>query len=353
MKQERKIELDVLRGLAIIAVVLIHSIDVVLRSSNSPFPGRNFYVAVDQLSRFCVPMFVAVSGFVLAKNYQEKLPIFSFFKKRIWRLIPPYLFYSFLAYSFLRLPTVFYQNEQFSVWQIIFLGKADFPYYFVPMIVQLYLLFPLLILLLKKKNVTLLVGALAFQAVTIAFFTFQNEIRKVWGPDFSDLNQYLFSGSWIFYFALGAFMAQLRNKIPLRLNKLFLTAAILGAVWSVFDSFNMLDRGWGILTATRFTRFSVMAYCSCLIVWILSNPEAIKRMPRIINASLSAIGRNSYQIYLIHMLVLRILLMNFSSLITENLLLLSTGVIFLSQSLTWALSIIVLFPGYCKKLRKV
>jgi surface polysaccharide O-acyltransferase-like enzyme len=61
-----------LKGLAIGAVVLIHTVNMLIGHAlpNSQF--WNVLVVFDQILRFCVPLFVALSGYALASKYQSK-----------------------------------------------------------------------------------------------------------------------------------------------------------------------------------------------------------------------------------------------------------------------------------------
>ena len=56
---------NLLKGLAISAVVLLHVL-AYLKGIYFASSSQWFYVLIDQLSRFCVPLFLMVSGYGLA-----------------------------------------------------------------------------------------------------------------------------------------------------------------------------------------------------------------------------------------------------------------------------------------------
>jgi hypothetical protein len=84
-----------LKGVAIFAVIAIHTTDWY----QSITPGTPIGVGgnlVDTFDQFAVPLFVFVSGLVLATNYAGSFPKKAFYKKRIAAILPAYLIFSTL-----------------------------------------------------------------------------------------------------------------------------------------------------------------------------------------------------------------------------------------------------------------
>ena len=147
MKKEWLKELDYLRGFAILGVIAIHSFDL------PPLSLLNYYVGyqdspIADLTRqtiiyftpFAIPLFILISGIALAYNYYDKINIFDFYKKRMLRIIPPYVFISLISIFSLGL-----LNQIPSFGTIIFkllTGTASDPLWFVAVILQLYIIFP-------------------------------------------------------------------------------------------------------------------------------------------------------------------------------------------------------------------
>ncbi|MFL2935227.1 MAG: acyltransferase family protein, partial [Myxococcota bacterium] len=87
-RSHRKLEVDLLKALGILAVVVIHS----LRDFWNPdFTASELWIG--QLMRFGVPAFLAVSGFL----YAVPQATWSSVGPRLRRILLPYLFASSIA----------------------------------------------------------------------------------------------------------------------------------------------------------------------------------------------------------------------------------------------------------------
>jgi len=134
-------EFDLLRGFAILAIVTIH--------------GGSFYNTIDgsspivpiaayltHLSDFGVPVFFFVSGFVLTLRYFDASDLKGFYRRRLATIAVPYLAFSvlYIGYNFITMPD--YTISQ-AAWSIV-LFDATGIFWFIAVLLQLYLLFPLL-----------------------------------------------------------------------------------------------------------------------------------------------------------------------------------------------------------------
>ncbi|WP_333323067.1 acyltransferase [Microcoleus sp. AT9b-C3] len=82
----RCIEFDLIRALAIVSVVIIHAGFLSL-------PDRRLlFISIDTLQLFCVPAFLLLSGFFLTNKRENQNNPTLILKKRLSRIIPPYLF---------------------------------------------------------------------------------------------------------------------------------------------------------------------------------------------------------------------------------------------------------------------
>jgi probable poly-beta-1,6-N-acetyl-D-glucosamine export protein len=73
----------VIRGISIFAVIVLHTISYLYISNNKQI----FFIALDRLLRFCVPVFIVISGYGLAQKYQnKKIHYYNFIKKRAKKL---------------------------------------------------------------------------------------------------------------------------------------------------------------------------------------------------------------------------------------------------------------------------
>ncbi|GBE56890.1 acyltransferase family protein [archaeon BMS3Bbin16] len=188
-------EITLLRGLAIIGVVAIHSHPPPLSLG---FLGLN-KLYIEELSKFSVPLFIFISGLVLTFRYTGETIVYTdFLKRRFEKILIPYLAWSgiYLLYRYL------YKSETFSLFAIakkFLIGSAYFHLYYVFLILQFYLLFPLFLRLIqrfKNRKTALLSIAAALNLIFIAFYESTLLI-----PERLPRRIFIF---WIFYFILGA-----------------------------------------------------------------------------------------------------------------------------------------------------
>ena len=203
-------EIEYLRGIAILFIIAIHSFGYCYRMN---FHNFLFYfnTALDVFSHIGVPIFVFVSGFVLAIKYHDDLSLKDFYKKRIPKIVIPYVTFSIfylLGYQFL-LRSQLLQNQrelsQLTLNEVFFRlisGTAHYHLWFIILILTLYILYPLIIKIYgffsksHKEHVLLII-----------FFSIQSMmcILNHYYPT-TDLFFLVFL-SYIFYFVLGIFLS--------------------------------------------------------------------------------------------------------------------------------------------------
>ncbi len=264
MKKQRDETLDILKGLAIVAVVGIH----VIAHQKLTYP----LVALDQVFRFCVPVFVAVSGFALARKYWDEINLIEYLQKRVWRILPLYFLWCGIS--------IYFNESGYPLWEKILLGRADYHLYFVPMIIQLYLLFPILLFLVKKLAWPTLFVSLIWQVYLFNSYS---------STYLSDQQQYVLFSSWIFYFILGMIMVKHKSRFGLILLG-------SGLIWTLQNTFSQIGKVDPIVV-TRFTKLPILLYATG---WILAG-EYFKKLK-----VFAFLGQHSYLIYLAHVLVLKL-----------------------------------------------
>ena len=85
--------LDTLRTISILAVLLIHTTTKLLEFTQYDLNTYAFSLLLNQLARFAVPLFILISGFVLELNYDYHTGYRAYLKKRVSRILIPYLFW--------------------------------------------------------------------------------------------------------------------------------------------------------------------------------------------------------------------------------------------------------------------
>jgi len=146
---------DVIRTLAIIGVVVIHTANSVFERPDF-FGGISWWFAIilDSISRICIPLFIMLSGFLLLKKNES----FSItFKRIINRLLIPLVFWTMVIYVSSNV------KAAFSVFSLdfflrFFTGNVYY-FYFLVILIGLYFIAPLLnpyLITEKIKNIKLM-----------------------------------------------------------------------------------------------------------------------------------------------------------------------------------------------------
>ena len=89
-------EINFLRGFGVLAVITIHTTGYFTEIKRSYNTLVLLNLWTDIFSQFAVPLFILISGFVLARNYRNDFSLTKFYKKRIRSIIPQYLIFSVL-----------------------------------------------------------------------------------------------------------------------------------------------------------------------------------------------------------------------------------------------------------------
>jgi surface polysaccharide O-acyltransferase-like enzyme len=143
--RERNSAMDNLRGLSALAVVVLHiTADPLLESCCQGWL-LPFYIAANVGARFAVPSFMLLSGAGLtltAAATGERQSYLSFLARRLSKVVPAYVGWS-LIYILWQAPSPGSLSSQRLLSDLLH-GQAAYHLYFVPLLVILYLLHPVL-----------------------------------------------------------------------------------------------------------------------------------------------------------------------------------------------------------------
>lgn len=307
-KVSASISLDksyILKGIAILAVVWIHYSSYI-QGAFTTSKYQLFFVALDQFSRLCVPMFILLSGYGLALRYKTEQPNWwAFFKTRVLKLIPLYVLWSLVSYYlFSVVPAWNNTSSHEALWYQLLTGSADYQLYFVVLIFQLYAVFPFFLRIVKRFPHSTLLFCFVFQLLLFVYYKSQ----EVPGQSNFDGYQYTYFMSWIGYFVLGMWLAL--QKLPAKLIKLFLPLTLISFTAAVWNSWYAIhQKGTDPLLAMKFTRWQVTAYASFLALWISTTSVFQTLQLKTVDwvqKVLKILGKDSYLIFLSHTIGLRI-----------------------------------------------
>lgn len=208
---EKFYNLDILKSIAVILVIVIHIVAGDLGLYGKGISMENWMIAnvLDTVSRVCVPLFVMVSGYLLLRKDE---PVGMFFKKRFIRIIPKFLIYSMIYYvfkvSFLGHP--YPKNENFL--KLILEGKIFYHLWYIYMILGIYLITPFLRRVIRDIDRNYIKYFIYIWLIFIIIIPLLEFIFKIKFMIYSPLGQY------VGYFLLGYFI----GERPLKIKKIFL-----------------------------------------------------------------------------------------------------------------------------------
>lgn len=277
---------DILRGLAIIMVVGIHTFTPPHLSDCNTSIYDWIDATVRQAIQFPVPLFLAISGYFLAKKKLEtKDECKRFWKKQIPRVYIPCLIWS-IPHLLLSLRAG--ESNPFVTLAFYFLCGLSV-YYFILLIMQCYLLLPFILKtnirrILKLTMITYVIHMLAY---FYAKYGLNIDIPLVvYGAPFTLLGV---------YFVLGVSLSRRDRNYSLTLPVLGMIAGMILQLIEMYFINTNLEGGFGI-------KVSSLLYCySCLMFLFSAKVEKwVSSHTNIITKWLNKIGNVSFGVYLTH-----------------------------------------------------
>lgn len=285
--------LDHLRALAIFSVIFLH-VSAPLLTHFDEAGLRIWWVAnvYDGLVRFCVPVFLMMSGALILPRHQGSIS--GFLAKRLSRVVLPFLFWATI-YIALAIQSAYADNAAFTLHSAMqiplqkLLHGPALHFWYVYLIIGLYLLFPLLGKWLRAStNTEILYFLCMWMVTTVAAFP---AIQAY----FPEIELIYFSG-YIGYPVLGYY---LMDRVPAdrpRTRQIAIAMIITGIVVTIMGTY-YLSWAHGSFDDWFYKYLSpnvIVASCGVFLLF--------KDRPLHANRTISFISKHSYGIYLCHML---------------------------------------------------
>jgi peptidoglycan/LPS O-acetylase OafA/YrhL len=290
-KQKTRIDfIDFAKGFAMITIVLMHYLE---------FNFDGLFRKAIIFGGSGVHLFILISGFGLGLSSQS-LALSKFFKKRFSKILIPY--YIYITFVFLlNIFISIYPNDGFYAYLgHIFLFKMfdenivvsyGFHLWFISAIIQLYIIFPLLI---KLKSS---VGTLRFGLITFGISLLYWIVLAIF--NFDDLLVISNSGiQFLWEFSLGIILADYYLKKEFKFWEI--NNSYLQVITFIGISFTGLIALYGGRTGQTLNDIPALFGYTGLVILIYNYLEKIE----FIKNSITSLGKVSYELYLIHMLVL-------------------------------------------------
>ncbi len=294
MKQ-RLYEVNILRAMAALAVILVHTTAVSIFSETAGETTRLLFSLINRSLKFTTPTFIFISGVILFYNYHDRpIKYLSFWHKRLKSVLVPYFLWTIVYYYYFIYKG--YENFSFDY----FLDKllhADMVYnlYFVLIITQFYLLFGIFRYVFTKFNSHLVILAFFIANVVFMKYVYFEYIDR-------------FFMQYIFFFAFGCYFAKnyecMREKISrykFLLGSVYLALCLLYTYQFYTDNFAVSFFG-SFAVNMIWLIFSVFA----ILFYFYLADYLDKKNSGILRETLLKISDSSYYIYLAHPLMLYI-----------------------------------------------
>jgi probable poly-beta-1,6-N-acetyl-D-glucosamine export protein len=307
-------EIVYLRSFAILAVISAHVSAYFMYMDSINFLTL-LYMSIDTFSHFAIPLFVCISGFVLFNKYQGSYSLNIFYKKRFLSVVPQYTIFSILGILFIYVGSVY----SGKVWNLgirdiiyqYFTGTTFYHLWFFILIIQLYILYPIIEKIFAKsvenhKTLGLLIFLLMVQIVYQIF-----SIKNIFL--IGTLTQFL---GYTFYFVLGMYIRShyldykntiMNFKFSFVFYSALLSATVLGiGIWC----FQYFENDLNPQLISIYEGISaIVAPFYYILILVLCSYIAVKfsdMIPNTTTKGLKIIGNYSFQIFLIHAYILLI-----------------------------------------------
>ncbi|MNI09924.1 Acyltransferase family protein [compost metagenome] len=275
--------IDFLKGLAIVAVVLDHLINVIY-----------FNQTVHLFTIYSVSLFILLSGMTAVISLERnKKPLKTYQISRIKGILIPYI----IASVIYRLAYHDFRFNWVDFWNDLLYFKASPPFYFILFFLQLVIIAPYLYKALIKMNVVLqIVGLLPIYFIS-KYLTHYTEIGSIYGG-----GGRILGGSYLFVFYLGMLFYLLYQKYGDKLNNLWMY--ILGIVISLSAIYLIYDSGWLYLAWSNPPNKQAIMYTLFVFVFAFSLYMVASKwkIPTKTLSLFTIMGRHSFYIFLYHLL---------------------------------------------------
>lgn len=291
--------IQALRGIAVLAVVLFHLLDIEGKYGGGP----GILPQILQFGMFGVDLFFIISGFVMVTvtrgKFQSLRHSLDFLAHRVTRIYPPYWFYSLLVLAVFIFKPAWVNSSQHHQVNILF-SFLLWPTYTLPLIlvawsliheIYFYLVFTILLPLVPEKRLTLALG-LWTGIVVLLHPLFPQTINPV---------ILVIRHPMTLEFIGGCLLAILYHQQTWRLPArplLILSCAVFLGMLVVYHFFFQLT---GEIEPLQWRRLAVFGLPALLLVF---NAAHVERQGLLFPSLLEKIGDASYSIYLSHILTL-------------------------------------------------
>lgn len=315
MSKQRIQAIEYIRGIAMLGVIGIHT---GAYSLANPLVNVHLFACFEILTRFSVPIFFFVSAFGLFHNQDlsGKFDYRQFMSRRLRAVLLPYLVWSLLYmlhYTWISGDAAIWKPQ--LLLQYIAFGLASYQLYFLVILLWFYSLMPLWRVAVRRISANPLRSLCLLLLLQMAVNYYSSYILT---PNFS--NYYIniaikhrlsyWVVHYLFIFILGAvcavhyrqFLHYLKNNRPaIRWSLLLSVTGMLGYYYFLLYARSYTPEQ-AVNTAHQLSPIGVIYTVTATLY--LCSEFTFTALPAGLKKFLSALGRHSYPVYLVHPLVM-------------------------------------------------
>ncbi|MBE6291670.1 MAG: acyltransferase [Bacteroidales bacterium] len=275
---------DFLRGIAILMVIGIHT----YVAGDFFSVGGTIRIILRQLLNCAVPVFLALSAFFLGrKRLDTRNFIISFWKKQIPKVYIPCIIWSVPLFALMVMGGKNVVNE---LVRMLICGYSI--YYFIALIIQYYLLLPLL----QKYPRSFLDSSVIISAVSIIIITYLTSIKGLQLPLIIYAGPFV---TWFVFYMLGVYYSMYDREYSL---KSVLWLILIGFVLECLETY-FLNTNYGGGVGIKLSSF-IFSYG--IILFVLSPKTQALYKDNKFTSFIAYVGKISFGLYLTHCYVITV-----------------------------------------------
>lgn len=296
MASKRKSEISYLNILLCLFVIFIHIISFAVSGFPTGTLSYNLAMFPWRMVSFVVQGFILLSGVKLFLTRKDEISYGKYLKLRVKGVILPYIFSYAIYYTFYFVVYDYPLNATFILKHLV-LGSLTCHFYFIPLLFQFDLLFPLWKWFINKFSPIIVIPFVLL--VSLIFEIYLPDMVKTAIPDSNFIyNDRLFT-TYLAYWVIGCYIGKYYDKFEELVKKNFsVILTFFGISFCLFCHYTYL--AFNYITYIPFMNQVHSLYCVMVIIFLFT---IFMRLPKNIPRFLSAIDTASYDIYLWHMLL--------------------------------------------------
>lgn len=278
----RSVPIDAVRAISIIAVMGIHALYFPASIPGLSLPDWVSSTLLNNLLRFAVPVFLMFSGYCLTpwSDLPTSASRLDFFAKKIKRIFLPYL----IVASCLYLMGNSWDWKKMFV--AVLCGSVSPPFYFIVVLAQLYLIYPILCRLSTRPTL-LLSGSLVVSSVSSLY------------PPLREISGFPLFAPYLFPFVFGMTSSTLRDIVTGRACNFALPATVASLTYiglNVLLSMLAISANHSNYAIGLYSYNFQFFYAIAVLFLLL---HLLVRFPRLA-CTLASLGKYSLWVFLLH-----------------------------------------------------